>query len=136
MAPVLLSSAVTGGGSFVLLALTTNLPLATVAAVSVALVLVGDIALALIMQAVSPTRVTLGPGDRRHNAELPRELGIVATNFRDRCGLVSIRGETWQARQASGCSERLEAGGAVSIVEREGLTLIVAASAMSQPRRS
>ena len=128
LAPLLLSSVVTGGGSFVLLVLLTDLPLAIVIAVSVALILVGDLALAFAMQAVSPTRVTLGPGDRRHKTELPEELGVVATNFRNRAGRISIRGETWQARQAVGCRGRLEAGIAVRIVEREGLTLIVAAS--------
>ena len=125
LAPLLLSSVVTGGGSFALLVLLTDLSLATVIAVSVALILVGDIALAFIMQAVSPTRVKVGPGDRRLNAEIPEELGMVATNFRNRHGLVSIRGEKWQARQALGCRGRLEAGGAVRIVERDGLTLIV-----------
>ena len=128
LAPILLSSVVTGGGSFVVLALMTDLPLTIVIAVSVALILAGDIALAFLMQAVSPTRVTLGPGDRRLNDELPEELGMVATNFRDRHGRVAIRGETWQARQATGCRGRLKAGGAVRVVEREGLTLIVAAT--------
>ena len=125
LAPLLLSSVVTGGGSFVLLTLLTDLPLTVIIAVSVVLVLAGDIALAFVMQAISPTRVTLGPGDRRHNAEIPGELGLVETNFRNRHGRVSIRGETWQARQALGCRVRLKAGGAVRVVERDGLTLIV-----------
>lgn len=128
LAPILLSSVVTGGGSFALLALLTEVPLAIALAVSAALIFVGDIALAFLMQAVSPTRVMLGPGDRQFNAESPKELGLVATNFRNRRGYVSVRGETWQARQAIGCSGRLEAGGAVRIVERKGLTLIVAAT--------
>lgn len=128
LAPILLSSVVTGGGSFALLALLTDLPLTIVMAVSAALVFAGDVALAFLMQAISPTRVMLGPGDRRHKAEPPKELGMVATNFRDRRGYVSIRGETWRARQAIDCSERLERGGAVRIVERKGLTLIVAAT--------
>lgn len=128
LAPILLSSVVTGGGTFVLLTVTTDLPLAIVTAVSGASVLVGDIVLALLMQAVSPTHVTLGPGERRHNAEPPQELGTVATSFRGRRGFVSIRGETWQARQAIDCGERLETGGVVRIVDREGLMLIVAAS--------
>lgn len=125
LAPLLLSSVVTGGGSFALLALFTDLSLAVVIAVSAALILVGDIALAFIMQAVSPTRVTLGPGDRRHKAEIPGELGTVATSFRNRHGRVSVRGEIWQARQALGCTGPLKAGGEVRIVERDGLTLIV-----------
>ena len=128
LVPILLSSVVTGGGSFVLLALFTDLPLAFVLAISAALAFVGDVVLAFLMQAVSPTRVMLGPGDREHDAEPPRELGLVATDFRNRRGYVSVRGETWRARQAIGCSGRLEPGGAVRIVERKGLTLIVAAT--------
>ena len=128
LAPILLSSVVTGGGSFVLLSLATDWPLTIVLAVSAALVLAGDIALALLMQAVSPTRITLGPGERQHITEEPKELGTVAANFRNRRGQVSVRGETWRARQAIGCGETLEAGGAVRIVERDGLTLVVASS--------
>jgi membrane protein implicated in regulation of membrane protease activity len=106
----------------------TDLSLEIVIAISVALILAGDVALAFLMQAVSPTRVTLGPGDRRYKSELPEELGTVASSFRNRRGRVSVRGETWDARQANGCGGRLEAGGAVRIVDREGLTLVVAAT--------
>ena len=66
-ASILLSSVATGGGSFVLLTLLTELPIEIVIAVSLALILAGDVVLALLMQAVSPTRVTLGPGDRRRS---------------------------------------------------------------------
>ena len=125
---ILCSSVVTGGGSFVLLYLLTDLSIATTVAISAALVVAGDIALAIFMQAISPTRVTLGPGDRLHKAEAPRELGRVAASFDERRGLVSIRGETWQARQAFACRRRLEEGAPVSVVEREGLTLVVKAA--------
>ncbi len=111
-----------------LLTLLTELPFATVVAISAALVVAGDIVLAFFMQAVSPTRVTLGPGDRRHRTETPRELGRVEAAFEDRRGRVSIRGETWRARQAVGCGRPLAAGAAVRVVEREGLTLVVAAA--------
>ncbi len=127
LATILCSSAVTGGGSFALLTLLTELSTATVLTISAALVVAGDIALAIFMQAVSPTRVTVGPGDRRHNTELPKELGTVSASFEDGRGRVSIRGETWQARQAIECGERLEAGAEVRVLEREGLTLVVAA---------
>ena len=128
LATILCSSVVTGGGSFVLLTLLTDLPFATVVAISAALVVAGDIALAFFMQAVSPTRVTLGPGDRRHRSEAPRELGRVESTFEGRRGRVSIRGETWRARQAVACGSPLAAGAAVRVVEREGLTLVVAAA--------
>ena len=125
-ASILLSSVVTGGGSFIFLTLLTELPLGTVIIVSVALILVGDVVLALLMEAVSPTRVTLGPGDRRRSSESPWELGTVIADFEDGSGKVSIRGEQWRARLMSGYHGRLDAGAAVRVVEREGLTLVVA----------
>ena len=127
-AHILLSSIVMGGSSFVAVRLLTDLPIATVAVISLTFVLVGDIALALLMQAISPTHVTLGPGERWHKAEVPLELGTVVHRFDDRHGKVSIRGETWRARQTNGCAERLHPGNRVRIVERDGLTLIVTAA--------
>ena len=127
-ASILLSSVATGGASFALLSLFTELPIATIAKISVALIFAGDVVLALIMQAVSPTHVKLGPGERWHVAELPTETGTVIADFRDRQGRVSIRGESWVARQTSGCDGVLAAGDLVSVVDRDGLTLIVAAA--------
>ena len=126
-ASILLSSVVTGGSSFLLLILLTELSIEIVIAVSVALILAGDITLALLMEAVSPTRVTLGPGDRRRSNESPGELGTVAADFVEGSGKVSIRGEQWRARQSPACSRRLDAGTPVRVLEREGLTLVVAA---------
>ena len=127
-ASILLSSAVTGGGSFMLLTLLTELPIETVVKISLALVLVGDVVLALVMEAVSPTHVTLGPGDRRCAADRPTELGVALGDFDDGYGSVSIRGERWRARQAPGSSRPPRAGAAVRVLEREGLTLVVAAT--------
>ena len=127
-ASILLSSVVTGGGSFVVLSLLTELPLEAVIVASVVLTLAGDVVLALLMEAVSPTYVTIGPGERWHDTEKPMDLGTAISDFEDRCGKVSIRGETWLARQTAGCSARLQAGTIVRVVERDGLTLVVAAS--------
>ncbi len=127
-ATILLSSVVTGGGSFALLTLLTELPIETVVKVSVALIVAGDIVLALLMEASSPTRIMLGPGDRRHRSELPRELGTVMSDFKHGRGSVSIRGERWRARQTAGCDQQLEAGAAVRVLDRAGLTLLVAAN--------
>ena len=110
-----------------LLTLATELPIETVIKVSVVLILVGDIGLAFIMGALSPTRVTLGPGDRLSKADLPTEIGSVIDDFEDGYGSVSIRGERWRARQTATCTERLTAGAAVRVFDREGLILIVAA---------
>jgi membrane protein implicated in regulation of membrane protease activity len=127
-ASILLSSVVTGGGSFALLTLLTELSIEIVIAVSLALILTGDVILALLMQAVSPTRVTLGPGDRRRNNDPPGEIGTVMADFVSGSGKVSIRGEQWRARQAPGCNGRLGAGTSVRVLEREGLTLVVSAA--------
>ena len=97
-------------------------------AISAALILVGDIVLALLMEKVSPTRVFLGPGDRRVKDELPRELGTVIGDFSNGAGCISIRGERWHARQDADCGQRLQAGSPVRILERQGLTLVVAAA--------
>ncbi|MDJ0908874.1 MAG: NfeD family protein [Woeseiaceae bacterium] len=127
-AVVLLSSAVTGGGTFLLLILLTDLEAVTALKISLALVLVGDIALAVIMQAISPTHIKLGPGERWHTNEAPRDRGTVKTPFEDGRGKVTIRGETWHARQEDDSAGPLDVGASVRVVEREGLTLVVAAA--------
>ncbi len=125
-ASILLSSVVTGGGSFALLSLFTELPIETTVAISLALVLAGDLLLAKFWEAVSPTRVTLGPGDRRTKTDLPRELGMVIDDFEDGQGSVAIRGERWRARQATGCDRQLRSEETVRVLERDGLALVVA----------
>ncbi len=127
-ASILLSSLVTGGGSFVLLTLLTKLPIETVLTISVMVIVAGDILLALFMEAVSPTHITLGPGERQRKSELPAELGVVLSDFGDGQGHVSIRGERWQARQDARCNGQLRAGAPVRVLEREELTLVVAAA--------
>ncbi len=124
-ATILLSSVVTGGSTFVSLALFTDLSIQTIVTASVTLVLVGDIVLALMMEAFSPTRITVGPGEIRLKRDLPIETGTVIGAFENRRGAVEIRGERWRARQAKPCSEILETGSTVRVVEREGLTLVV-----------
>ena len=127
-AALLLSSVGTGGSSFLLLTVFTDLPIEMVVKVCVAAILVGDIALALLMESMAPTRIDVGPGERRHRAEPPQEFGTVVGRFDGRMGKVMIRGESWQARQAAACSEPLDAGARVRVVERDGLTLVVAAA--------
>ena len=123
---ILLSSVVTGGGSFVLLTLFTPLPIEKVLAISVLLILIGDIVLALSMEAIAPTHVKVGPGDRRLDAELPSEPAFALIDFDESGrGQVSARGETWQAQQSDETRGRIIAGDRVQIVCREALTLIV-----------
>ncbi len=127
-AAVLLSSVVTGGGTFLLLMLLTDLSVERALKISVALVLIGDVILAIIMQAISPTHVKLGPGERWHDEESPKDVGVVKTRFENGRGKISIRGETWHARQGEESEEELEIGASVRVIEREGLTLVVAAA--------
>lgn len=126
-ASILLSSVVTGGGSFLLMSALTDLPIATVIKISVALILVGDIILALWMQAVSPTRILVGPGDRRLKDDVTAELGTVIDDFEQGSGTISVRGERWRAVQAPDCDQPLRAASRVRVLERRGLTLVVAA---------
>ena len=127
-ASILLSSVVTGGGSFVLLNLLTGLSIEAIIVASVALIVVGDILLVFIVESISPTRVVLGPGERRHRNDTPDLRGTVVGDFENGSGSVSIRGEQWLARQSAGCSAPLAAGSPVRVLERNGLTLVVAAA--------
>jgi membrane protein implicated in regulation of membrane protease activity len=127
-ASLLLSSAVTGGGSFALLTLLAGLPVETAILISVALIVLGDIVLAFIMESISPTHVMLAPGERRHRNDIAEEFGTVIGDFEGGAGRVSIRGEHWCARQSVGCHAQLKAGSPVRILERNGLTLVVAAA--------
>ena len=89
---------------------------------------VGDVVTAVTMEAVAPTRVTIGPGDRRYDADDPAELAVVVSAFDDsRHGRVRIRGETWSARQAASDRTSLYAGAKVRVVDRDGLTLVISA---------
>ncbi len=89
--------------------------------------LLGDVVTALSMEAIVPTRVTIGPGDRRLKDDLPTELALVVSEF-DGAGVghVRIRGETWQAR-GSDVGFRPMTGSRVRVIDRDGLTLIVSA---------
>ena len=87
----------------------------------------GDVVTALSMEAVVPTRVTIGPGDRQLRDDLPTELALVVSEFDGAgAGQVRIRGETWQARGSS-VGFRPTLGTRVRVVSRDRLTLIVSA---------
>ena len=91
---------------------------------------VGDIVTALSMQAVAPTKVDIGPGEKAFSADASTERGVVISGFDGSPqGQGSIWGETWQAIQVPNTSEQLTKGTVVQVVDREGLTLILKASA-------
>ena len=94
--------------------------------------LLGDVVTALSMEAIAPTRVTIGPGDRQLRDDLPTELALVVSEF-DGAGVgrVRIRGEIWQARGSS-VGFRPMMGSRVRVINRDGLTLIVSADVSSK----
>lgn len=123
-----ITTLVIGAAAFLVLRFATGLTLGQVVLYWLVATLVGDVITAISMEAVAPTRVTIGPGDRRLDTDFPAELALVDSTFDDsRNGRVRIRGETWWARQATDDMTSLEAGSQVRVIGRDGLTLIVSA---------
>jgi len=123
---ILLVSDVIGVGAIFLLYALTNLGFVSILAVGVALIFLGDLLLAVYMEAVAPTRVSVGPGEKLRNSDVPAEKATVVADFDDAGrGRVSIRGETWRAMQSSEAQESLTQGARVRVVRRDGLILIV-----------
>jgi membrane protein implicated in regulation of membrane protease activity len=90
----------------------------------------GDLAVALSMEAVAPTKVDIGPGEKTFVRDMPPERATVISGFdTSEHGQVSIRGESWQAVRALDDTGILSKGTAVHVVERRGLTLVVSAKA-------
>lgn len=86
----------------------------------------GDIILAVAFEAVAPSQVTLGPGDRANRGDEVAELGTVVSGFEaSPVGKVRIRGEIWMARCRRNSLLTLDCGARVRILEREGLTLLI-----------
>ncbi len=87
----------------------------------------GDVILALAFEAVAPSAVTLGPGERATSSDELTELGTVVSGFdASPVGKIRIRGEIWRARCGQNSSLTLERGVRVRVLEREGLTLLIA----------
>lgn len=119
---------VIGAGAFLVLRYWTALSLEQLILYWLIITFVGDVITAVSMEAVAPTRVTIGPADRQFDADAPAELAVVVVGF-DAAGQgrVRVRGETWRARQAEDDRANLESGAVVRVVDRDGLTLVVAA---------
>lgn len=125
-ASILLSSVFIGSTSTLVMRLLTDLSADRILIVVAALIILGDIILALTMQAVAPTEIHIGPGERAYRSESPSEAGRVIADFDDfGRGLVSIRGETWRAI-VSDNKKPFVKGASVRVVGRHGLTLVVA----------
>lgn len=126
---VILPTSVTVGGSTILLT-TLFTDWGVFARIAVAALATGaaDLAIAALMEAVAPTRISIGPGEKHLVSDTAAEKAVIVSGFDSAPhGQVSIRGEIWRAVRAPGESGPLEAGMAVSVVDREGLTLIVSA---------
>ena len=86
--------------------------------VAITIIVIGDLATALLMEHFAPTRITLEPGEA--NQMIGRAVGDFSI---DGVGGVVLRGERWRAECSS--ERRLVAGEPVRVVARTGLTLRV-----------
>ncbi len=88
----------------------------------------GDFLLAISLEVITPTHVTLRPGERRTSSCDLDERAEVLSGFGQSClGRVRIRDESWNARLDDGQPVCLPPGSAVRVIGREGLTLIIVA---------
>ena len=88
-----------------------------------------DLAIAASMEAVAPTKLKIGPGERVLKSDIPAEEATIVHGFDSSPpGQVSVRGETWMATSLSDDSEDLSAGKRVFVVDRDGLNLIVSSN--------
>jgi len=126
---VILPTSVTVGGSLLLLtSLFTDWSLFARLAIAILATALADLTIAASMEAVAPTRVHIGPGEKQLVSDRASEKATIVSGF-DAAphGQVSIRGETWRAVRAPGDTGKLTTGMSVSVVDRDGLTLIVSA---------
>jgi membrane-bound ClpP family serine protease len=86
----------------------------------------GDVMLALSMDAINPTRVLVGPGDRKHHNSEVLDMAVVVEGFGDdNEGYILVRGERWRARTQSQNISMFQIGDHVKVIERTGLVLVV-----------
>jgi len=87
--------------------------------------LLGDLLIAMIYEALAPTHIVIGPGEREARDDLLEETAITRDGFAtSRRGRVRIRGETWFAVTLDGAAQR--PGERVRILARDRLELLVA----------
>ena len=128
---VLLSSAVTGTTAFLLMIYLTEWSFPRILLTAGSVILLGDVILAFSMEAIAPTRIAVGPGERYMQADRSSDTAFVLSGFvTSSRGQVSVRGETWQAIRAQNDVGDLPEGTPVDVIERDGLTLIVSSQAL------
>ena len=124
---VILPTSVTVGGTTILL--TSNLTdwsVMTLVAVAVVLTFLADLAIAASMEAIAPTKISIGPGEKHLDSDLASEKATVMSGFDATShGQVSVRGETWRAVRVPDDTGTLTTGMSVNVVDRDGLTLVV-----------
>ena len=127
---ILSSSVIVGVTVFLLFAVLTDWSTPKIILVVSVLTFIGDLTVALSIEAVAPTKVDIGPGERNTNTDVPSEFATVISGFNNSPqGQVSVRGETWRAIRAPDDSGSLSEGSPVQIVDRNGLTLVISTKA-------
>jgi membrane protein implicated in regulation of membrane protease activity len=88
--------------------------------------LAADLAIAVSMEVVAPTRLDIGPGEKVLGSDPPAEEATIIGGFGGSSkGQVFVRGETWMATCVPEDSGVLSKGMRVRVVHRDGLNLMV-----------
>lgn len=125
---VLPTSVIVGGSTFLLAGWLTEWGTLQRVVAALSLTVVADVAVALRIQALAPSKVEIGPGERVLKSDLPSETATVVDGFGSSSqGLVIVRGETWRATRAADDEVRLCEGMDVNVVARDGLMLVISA---------
>ncbi|MDQ8043964.1 MAG: NfeD family protein [Solirubrobacteraceae bacterium] len=89
---------------------------------------VGGLVLSGVLRPIAKRQLEKGPTLKQRNEGLPGRHGVVTTEIggHEAVGVVSIDGQSWSAKPASGQSGAIPAGADVEIIEVRGATLVVA----------
>jgi membrane protein implicated in regulation of membrane protease activity len=124
---VILPTSVTVGGTTILLTSNfTDWGVIAIVAVAVVSTFLADLAIAASMEAIAPTKVSIGPGEKHLDSDLASEKATIMSGFDSIShGQVSVRGETWRAIRAPDDTGTVITGMSVNVVDRNGLTLVI-----------
>jgi membrane-bound ClpP family serine protease len=124
---VILPTSVTVGGTTILLTSNfTDWGVMALVVVGVVSTFLADLWIAASMEAIAPTKVSIGPGEKHLDSDLASEKATIMSGFDSIShGQVSVRGETWRAIRAPDDTGTLTTGMSVNVVDRDGLTLVV-----------
>ena len=124
---VILPTSVTVGGTTILVTSNfTDWSVMALVAVAVVSTFLADLAIAASMEAIAPTKVNIGPGEKHLDSDLASEKATIMSGFGSIShGQVWVRGETWRAIRAPDDTGTLTTGMSVNVIDRDGLTLIV-----------